>query len=258
MFYGEGWDMCYELKKDEKGSANNYKNLPNIAFFNDTFRNVAIGSIFKDRIKDKGFVSGRIDNLKDIDYVFLGTCVSNTYDAKFDNANRSINYVECHDNFTLFDKLQIVHENEDIEDLLKRVKLANKFTMISFGIPFFHMGQEIGQSKNMQDNTYNIPKINNLDYRLVDERFEMVSHLKNAIALRKRINWYKLYKPKDIDAAVDVDFWNNKIFCLKTKDKKYCEPFEELMLLANNECENKNFDFESYYAIIQGVELPHQ
>ena len=73
---------------------------------------------------------------------------------------------------TLFDKLTYSNQEEDQEILLKRVKLGNAIISTIFGVPFFHMGQEIGLSKNGNDNTYNVLNINKMDWNLVDKRLD--------------------------------------------------------------------------------------
>ena len=85
----------------------------------------------------------------------MGTIVEHVFPQRFYDARQSINYVECHDNHTIFDKFALSVPDADEDTLLKLVMLANAFVSFSFGVPFFHMGQEIGLSKLNQDNTYN-------------------------------------------------------------------------------------------------------
>lgn len=250
MFYGEGWDMGFELPKNKKAAAYNYALLPNVAFFNDTYRNVMDGSLFKDRINDVGFIGGNNCHLHDVNYVFHGSCCNyESLKARFDNANRSINYVECHDNLTLFDKLSACL-NESEEVILNKIKFANKLLMLSFGVPFIHMGQEIGQSKGGNDNTYNVTKVNNFDFNLLDERFDMATSMKMAVQLRKEINYTKYYDSKDVINAFKVDYWHNNVLCLELGKEKYSPKYPKLLILINNENYNKQFELDDYYTYI--------
>ena len=249
MFYGEGWNMGFELPKNKKACIENYKLVPEVAFFNDSYRNIMNGSVFKDRIKDVGYVGGKTNN-KDANYVIHASCLDDDYLARFDNANISLNYIECHDNFTLFDKLSISNEGESEETILRRIKFANKLLLLSFGVPFIHMGQEIGQSKGGNDNTYNVTKVNNFNYALLDERFDMASSLKMAIELRKSLKFFKLYNPKDIKKVFLTDYWNNNVICLELKDKNYLKEFPKLVILINNENYNKTFELDDYYTYV--------
>ena len=253
MFYGEGWDMGFELPKNKKACSSNYALLPNVAFFNDSFRNIMDGSVFKDRIMDKGYVAGNTGLLKELNYIFHASVLDDeNLKARFDNANRSINYVECHDNLTLFDKLSACNEGESEETILARINFANKLLLLSFGIPFIHMGQEIGQSKGGNDNTYNVVKVNNLDFNLLDERFEMAKNLKMAIELRKSLEYVKYFDPQDVKNVFTVDYWHNNVYCLELKQAKYCPKHPKLLLLMNNENYNKQFELDDYYTFIVG------
>ncbi len=252
MFYGEGWDMGFELPKNKKAASYNYALLPNVAFFNDSYRNVMDGSVFKDRLNDKGFIAGNV-NLHDVNYVIHASCCDyEDRKARFDNANRSINYVECHDNLTLYDKLSASNEEESEETILNRIKFANKMLMLSFGVPFIHMGQEIGQSKGGNDNTYNVTRVNNFDFNLLDERFEMVIAMKMAIDLRKEIDYVKYYESKDVKDVFKVDYWHNNVLCLELARAKYSPKYPKLVLLINNESYNKQFELDDYYTYIVG------
>ena len=210
------------------------------------------GSVFKDRLYDKGFIAGNV-NLHDVNYVIHASCCDyEDRKARFDNANRSINYVECHDNLTLYDKLSASNEGESEETILNRIKFANKMLMLSFGVPFIHMGQEIGQSKGGNDNTYNVTKVNNFDFNLLDERFEMVTAMKMAIDLRKEIDYVKYYESKDVKDVFKVDYWHNNVLCLELAKAKYSPKYPKLVLLINHESYNKQFELDDYYTYIVG------
>ena len=253
MFYGEGWDMGFELPKDKKAASYNYKLLPGVAFFNDSYRNVIAGSVFKDRIHDKGYICGDISRLGDVNYVIHACSVD--YEgrkAKFDDANRSINYVECHDNFTLYDKLAISNEDESEETRLKRIAFANQLLMLSFGVPFIHMGQEIGQSKGGNDNTYNVTKVNNFNLYILDQRFDMALAMKVAISLRKEINYVKYHTSNDVRDAFNVDYWNNNVLCFELAKEEYSPNHPKLLILMNNESYKKQFELDDYYTYLVG------
>lgn len=253
MIYGEGWDMGNELAKEEKSNIENHEKLPFVAFFNDTYRNIMLGSIAKNSLDVKGFGNGNPDYIYGFDYIFNGSCIKKSYDPMFDNANQSINYVECHDNYTLYDKLLVSNANEDEETILKRITFINKSLLMSFGVPFIHSGQEIGQSKEGHGNTYNLTKINAFNYDLLDERFEMAAHFKAFVALRRKLSYLSLYNPEDINNCFETEFWNNKMYCLKAKNSNFIRPYQNLLILVNNENFNKCFELDDYYVLIQGA-----
>ena len=124
IIYGEPWQMntCISLKGFNKPMANksNIDLFPNgISFFHDEFRDIVKGHTFNKT--EKGFVSGSLIDSKnknqnteklaeDFKYYFIGGI---NIDGKKDiiKNDKLINYLSCHDNNTLWDKLVIVEYN---------------------------------------------------------------------------------------------------------------------------------------------------
>jgi len=253
IIYGEGWNMGYELPMDKKACADNHDLMNNVGFFNDTYRDVIKGPTSKDHISEKGYINGDIRYEFGMDYIFFSGVKNISYKPRFSDANQSIIYAECHDNNTLFDKLKKSNEDESIETLLRRVRLANDIILLSYGIPLIHEGQEIGQSKDGFDNTYNVTKINNLNWELIDERFEMVDHLKHMIELRKYFSYTKLHSLEEIDNSFKIEHWKNGIYCLESSSETFSYPFKGLVILINVLNKDFKFEFDSEYKLIQSI-----
>ena len=242
LLYGEGWNMGAELKAEQKTSSDNSHLIPEMGFFNDKFRDVIKGSTFD--CQSPGYVLGNKNNYFEIDDVLFGSTLSNRY-ASF---NQSINYVECHDNQTLFDKLSYFDDSLEIN--LKRVKLANAITMFSFGVPFIHMGQEIGQSKQLLDNTYNIPKINNMDWKLVEERMGMVSYLKDLISIRKNMKFSSIHNVDELNDTVNAEHLDNGLLMIKITNNNFLvQNYKEAIIIINPTEENISTELDDYYQL---------
>lgn len=201
MFYGEGWNMG-DLPHEKKACSDNAYQMPDVGFFNDTYRDVIKGATFDKSAK--GYIGGDINYAYGMKFALTGSTIDLNYNAKYANANQSINYAECHDNNTLFDKLTFSNPDEDEDVLLERVRLTNGLIACSIGVPFYHMGQEIGQSKKGLDNTYNVLGINKMDWHLVDERYEMVNYLKAMIAYRRNPDMPIPYAKEEISKWVNI------------------------------------------------------
>ena len=201
MFYGEGWNMG-DLPFEKKACTDNAKEMPDVGFFNDTYRDIIKGATFDKGAK--GYIGGDINYAFGMKFALTGSAIDFNYNARFIDANQSINYAECHDNNTLYDKLTFSNPDEDEETLLARVRLTNGLIATSIGVPFYHMGQEIGQSKKGLDNTYNVLEINKMDWRLVDERYEMVNYLKAMIAYRRELECGIPHTKADIQACTSI------------------------------------------------------
>ena len=169
---------------------------------------------------------------------------------RYDNASQSINYVECHDNQTLFDKISYFSDNEELN--LQRVKFANALTLLSIGVPFIHMGQEIGLSKCMLDNTYNVPKVNNMDWDLAESRAEMVKFMKELIQIRKMLPLYKVSRIEDL-RSVSISYLENGLLSIEITDPKLLQPgFKEGLILINPSEEVKTLELKDYYQVFFG------
>jgi pullulanase len=174
VIYGEGWHMKSLLKNNEKGSMNNANRMPNIAYFNDYFRDNI-------RTKDrtfKGFIDGKNYNIKNTYNCLLGS------NHMFKGSYQSLNYVECHDNYTLFDQLRVNKvDNENIYDLHV---LGTSLVIISLGVPFLHCGQELFRSKYLVENSYNsLDIINMIDYKRMEEYSWYINLVRDLISIRK-------------------------------------------------------------------------
>ena len=65
-----------------------------------------------------------------------------------------INYVSCHDNHTLFDKLQLTCPDASLAELVAMNKIASAIVITSQGVPFFQAGEEILRTKEKADGTF--------------------------------------------------------------------------------------------------------
>ena len=171
----------------------------------------------------------------------------------FDTANQSLNYLECHDNSTLYDKLIVSNAHEEEKMLLDRVDLANTILLLSFGIPFLHMGQEIGLSKDGLDNTYKTLSVNNMNYRLVDERFDMVNRFRLINSLRRKLGYAKLFKREDMKDYFDISHWDNGIYVLVAKNKNVICQEKEFVIMLNPTDKAISFELDDYYTVLEGV-----
>jgi pullulanase len=89
------------------------------------------------------------------------------------NPGETINYIEAHDNQTLFDlnayKLPVA---TSMADRVRVQNLGAAITMLSQGVPFFHAGQDILRSKSMDRDSYDAGDwFNRLDFSYQSNNF---------------------------------------------------------------------------------------
>ncbi len=181
MVYGEGWNMPTLLNDDEKATMMNQMYMPNVGHFNDLFRDTVKGGSMADQVDLKGVMLGNLKQMSQMPNLLLGSPVKDKQ-MFFDAPWKSVNYVECHDNQTVFDKM---HHCE-VDDVKKRQKLMIATTMFSLGIPFLHAGQEFCRTKQGDHNSYmSTDTINGLDWNRMSEYKDIVQFTKDAIKIRK-------------------------------------------------------------------------
>ncbi len=248
MLYGEGWDMPTELQFDKKTTIYNSFKIPKIGFFNDFYRDSIRGSNFNNY--DKGFLLGGSDKIKGFEFAYLGSVIDlNDFKARFQNANQSINYAECHDNCTLFDKIDnCLGKEVSLKNKLRVLNLVNGTILLSIGVPFFHAGQEIGLSKGGLDNTYNLgDDINKFKWDILDERIDNYLYFKSLVNYRKYNVLNKFYLKNDIENNFEFLNYDPNIFGIKLKqiDLKDGNKHDYLILI-NPTNTNKYIDLGMY------------
>ena len=187
MLYGEGWDMPTHLPKHEKGITENSAILKDFAFFNDAFRNLIKGGNFTHDLHEQGYATGNAHVSPHLPGLLLGSSDAQVGPVKVSHPSQSINYVQCHDNHTFYDKLLVSNADEGEAFLFRRIIFANALIVLASGIPFFHAGQELGNSKLGDHNSYRAgDRINQFDYRLIEDRPLLVKAFQDLLTIRKQ------------------------------------------------------------------------
>lgn len=146
MLYGEGWNMPNTIPDAYRPHSYNHYKMPHFAFFNDKFRDTIKGSQWNSSV---GYAFGHRDSDYDIFHLLSGSSLDH---YRFSNPYQSVNYVECHDNYTIYDYAKKLGATE--EEALDGARLALQMVCISEGIPFIHAGEEFYRSKKGIENSY--------------------------------------------------------------------------------------------------------
>lgn len=248
LYYGEGWDLWTALPGEQKASYYNAHSMPYVSFFNDRFRDIVKGKSNESEIGVKGYLLGDTNYRDGFKHVLLGSAVALAFAPMFDHVVQSVNYVECHDNHTLFDKIKIACPDDSDEEVKKRIKLCTAAILLAGGIPLFHQGQEIGGSKNKVGNSYNSgDEINGFHYDLLDRNEDMYHFFIDAIKMKKAfIN----VAGEDYDYLLErnkITFENLDHGALKIKyDLQDCNVY----IIFNPSKDNFMYEFENYVNLV--------
>ncbi len=213
MIYGEGWNMPSYVPEYLRASQLNQDKMDNVAHFSDRFREVIRGS--NGELIRKGYIGGRLDDIYSAKQVLMASCL----DYYFDSPTKVINYLECHDNHTLWDKLKSCCMEESEAIRMKRHILGTSMVLLAQGIPFIHAGQEFGRTKKGAGNTYNkSDAYNMMDYNLRDKNIDMVNMTKELIKIRKQHPCFRLRSTKEIKSNVYVTTMLDSVLVYNTRN----------------------------------------
>ena len=222
IIIGEGWEMSTPLPEDLKASQKNAQAMPKIAHFNDSIRVALKGSDFGDE-KDRGFISGK-NYLEDLLLRNIKGAMHLSSHSSYVDPEQVIQYVEAHDNLTLYDKLLRSNPDDSEEVRIKRHTLATSIVLLSQGVPFIHGGQEFLRTKAGVANSYQSPdEINQFEWERVTTYQESVAYVKGLIALRKSEYLFRLHTHEEIDTHFTMlsENFNIVAFSLTNSEKKY-------------------------------------
>lgn len=187
LIYGEGWNMPTSLPENQRANMSNSRLMPNISFFNDKFRELIKGGTFNNSL---GYAAGQEIKRSDIYYLYTGSSLDKYL---FTSPIQSLNYVECHDNHTFYDRIKILNKDLKDKEIKDYARLSISFVLLSQGMPFIHAGQEFLRTKKGVENSYKHPdSVNKIDWLLKEKHQDLVATTKDLITLRKTYKVFRL------------------------------------------------------------------
>jgi pullulanase len=170
----------------------NMQKLPGIGAFCDDMRDALRGPFSNN---DQGaFLIGEKGHEESIKFGIVG-CIAHpevnmqkvnySKQAWTAQPTQSINYVSCHDDMMLTDRLK-ANKKLAPGELQALSKLAQTAVLTSQGIPFLWCGEEIARDKKGVHNSYCSPdEINAIDWSLKAENIDLFQYYQGLIAMRK-------------------------------------------------------------------------
>lgn len=236
IFYGEGWTMSTEVTKQGVTMATqvNSARTPGFAYFNDKIRDGLKGGVFNET--EKGYISGATGSGSEVAMAFMGNS------GWCSSPAQTINYASCHDNHTLFDRLQKSRPDASREDMIRMNNLAAAIYMTSQGVPFLQAGEEMLRTKVNEDgslngNSYNAgDQVNSIKWKdLEQEEYRQVlTYYKGLIAFRKEHSVLRLDDAVTVKEHVTrVDGVPQNVLAFDLKGGVDGETAEEMFVIFN-------------------------
>lgn len=213
MVYGEGWTggEC-GIPDSLRALKCNAKQYPGVGAFSDDIRDGIKGHVFN--LHEKGFVSGALHFEETVKFGLVGCIdfpgidmskVNYSKQAWAGDPCQAVNYVEAHDNLTIWDKLATSNPEDDEATRIRMDKLAAGIVFTAQGIPFIQLGQDFLRTKYNEDiggfdeNSFRSPdKVNNIDWRRKAEYKDVFNYYKGLIAFRKAHPALRFSKRSDV------------------------------------------------------------
>jgi pullulanase len=191
LIYGEPWaGGATPIEIAHKGAQRGQ----GWAVFNDHYRDALKGNVFNARAH--GFIQAGA-NLHSVKRGVAGALDDFTAAPQ-----ETINYVECHDNHTLWDRLLIsTADDASITTADRRAmdKMAALILLTSQGIPFLQAGQEFLRTKGGDHNSYNKPDaVNMIRWQDKAINYDVFDYYRGLIALRRAHSLFRQEKAQEI------------------------------------------------------------
>lgn len=191
LIYGEPWAGGETpIDKTEKGDQRGL----GFGVFNDHFRDAIKGNV--GNAKSLGFVQ----SWPEVNMIKKG--IRGSIGDFTKEPTETINYVEAHDNHTLWDRIEIgtnIGYPVTPDDRMKMDMMAAALVLTSQGIPFLQAGQEMLRTKEGEDNSYNAPdRINEIHWKWKKEHREVFETYKALIHLRRDHPMFRMGEADEI------------------------------------------------------------
>lgn len=269
--WGEGWTggsstypstTCTGAAfKQAKQSNASYLD-PRVAFFNDGVRDGLKGKVFGKT--STGWVQGTEGSYQAVAYGVLANTKNGNWRAQ--QPSQTVTYASCHDNQTLWDRLC---DSQNLGNyfrvrhplIVSENKLVGGMLAMSQGVTFMLAGEEMGRSKDNDENSYSSPAtLNMIDWSQVSVNADIVSYYKGMLGIRKAFSpltdntkasseKYRIYTGYKNPSPVYAGVWENDtegewhklavIANASSTEKEYTleelDGVNEWVVIANNE-----------------------
>ena len=241
--YGEGWTAGDSpLQAQKRALKDNVAMMKDIAVFSDDIRDAIKGHYSK--ADDRGFATGKPGNEETVKIGIVGATDHPQVDySKGNNSKKPyaatpaqvINYVSCHDDLTLTDKLNASMPDATKQERIRAAKLAQTIVFTSQGTPFMFAGEEIFRDKKGVHNSYKSPdSINAIDWNLKNENTDLFGYYRNLIGLRRSHPAFRMTSADDIARNIVFDKTDTpNLISYSIRDHANGDTWEEIKIIFN-------------------------
>ena len=241
--YGEGWTAGDSpLPAEQRALKENVDKMTGIAVFSDDIRDAVKGHY--SGAKDRGFATGKPGNEETVKIGIVASTAHPQVDyskgnnSKFAYAGAPteiINYVSCHDDLTLTDKLAASMPGSSEADRQRAARLAQTIVFTSQGTPFMFAGEEVFRDKKGVHNSYKSPdSVNAIDWALKNKNADQFNYYRELIKLRKAHPAFRMTTADEIARNIVFDkVTSPNIISYSIKNNANGDEWKEIKLVFN-------------------------
>lgn len=268
IMYGEGWTGGWSALPERdaalKHNTMKYGEMQ-IACFNDNIRDGIKGHVFDTH--EKGFVNDQEGFEETIKFGIVAATyqsqikyymVANSKDPWANEPYQTVNYCSAHDNYTLWDKLQLTTGASD-EKLVAMNKLSAAIIYTSQGIPFIQAGEEFARTKvnpdgSLNENSYNAPdSVNKLDWKRKEKYIDLFNYYKGLIELRKNHKAFRMeYNSEIQDNLTFLDTNYSNVVMYNINGEAVSDEWKNIVVIFNGKNHEVEIDLpgEDYIIVV--------
>lgn len=241
--YGEGWTAGDSpLPAEQRALKENVDKMTGIAVFSDDIRDAVKGHYSDAR--DRGFATGKPGNEETVKIGIVASTAHPQVDytkgnnSKFAYAGAPteiINYVSCHDDLTLTDKLAASMPGSSEADRQRAARLAQTIVFTSQGTPFMFAGEEVFRDKKGVHNSYKSPdSVNAIDWTLKNKNADQFNYYRELIKLRKAHPAFRMTTAGEIARNIVFDkITSPNVISYSIKNNANGDEWKEIKLVFN-------------------------
>lgn len=241
--YGEGWTAGDSpLPAERRALKENVSKMQGIAVFSDDIRDAIKGHY--SNAEDRGFATGKPGNEETVKIGIVASTAhpqvdyskgNNSKFAYAESPEMIINYVSCHDDLTLTDKLAKSMPGSTEADRQRAARLAQTIVFTSQGTPFMFAGEEVFRDKKGVHNSYKSPdSINAIDWELKTKNAGQFNYYKELIALRKAHPAFRMTTAEEIAKNIVFDkVTEPNLISYSIKNNANGDEWKEIKLVFN-------------------------
>ena len=243
IIYGEGWTAgASPLPVERRALKENVDKMKGVAVFSDDIRDAVKGHY--SNAADRGFATGKPGNEETVKIGIVASTAHPQVDyskgnnSKFPYAGAPteiINYVSCHDDLTLTDKLAKSMPGSTEAERQRAARLAQTIVFTSQGTPFMFAGEEVFRDKKGVHNSYKSPdSVNAIDWTLKNKNREQFDYYRELISLRKAHPAFRMTTAEDIARNIVFDKVNvPNVVSYSIKNNANGDEWKEIKIVFN-------------------------